>query len=265
MKQERIEIKNELLYLFLILLITEIFNDSVLSAKFSTTVIIGVLGITLLLIWFTRTFNLYSKKKISKYSNVLMKISLKQRLFSYFILPIIFYTSLLVFLFFNRNDLLGHFVIAMCMLLLLILFLNIKSSMNKHYTLHIATKAVFDFICITTLYLLLNAFLRIGFSMTEYMLLGFFSSLVLYIFVLKLHDRFGLVEMLTALASSIFVSVSMIPFWNRNIFILPAVGALTFYLIISLWNIRFSGRFKFTDYLAPVLYVIFAMTLILTM
>lgn len=265
MRQEKIEIKNELLYLFLILLITEIFNDSVLSAKFSTTVIIGILGITLLLIWFIRTFNLYSKKKISKYSNVLMKISLKQRLFSYFILPIIFYTSLLVFLFFNRNGLLGHFVIAMCMLLLLILFLNVKSSMNKHYTLHIATKAVFDFICITTLYLLLNAFLRIGFSMTEYILLGFFSSLVLYIFVLKLHDRLGLVETLTAFASSIFVSVSMIPFWNRNIFILPAVGALTFYLIISLWNIRFSGRFKFTDYLAPVLYVIFAMTLILTM
>ena len=146
-----------------------------LSAKFSTTVIIGIVGIVLLLIWFTRTFNLYSKKKVSKYSNVLMKISLRQRLFSYFILPTIFYSSLLVFLFFNRNDLLGHFVIAMCMLLLLILFLNVKSSMNKHYTLHIATKAVFDFMCITTLYLLLNAFLRIGFSMTEYMLLGFFS------------------------------------------------------------------------------------------
>jgi len=137
--------------------------------------------------------------------------------------------------------------------------------MNKHYTLHIATKAVFDFMCITTLYLLLNAFLRIGFSMTEYMLLGFFSSLVLYIFVLKLHDRLGLVEILTAFASSIFVSVSMIPFWNRNIFIIPAVGALTFYLIISLWNIRFSGKVKFTDYLAPVLYVIFAMALIFTM
>jgi len=136
--------------------------------------------------------------------------------------------------------------------------------MNKHYTLHIATKAVFDFICITTLYLLLNAFLRIGFSLVEYLLLSFFFSFVLYIFVLKLHDRYGLIEFISAFASSIFVSVSMIPFWNRNIFILPAVGALTFYLIISLWNIRFSGKFKFTDYLAPILYVLFAMALILT-
>jgi len=264
MREEKIEIKNELLYLFLVLIVTEIFNDSILNAKFSTTVIIGILGIVLLLIWFIRTFDLYSKKKVSKYSNVLMKISLKQRLFSYFILPIIFYTSLLIFLFFNRNILLGHFVVAMCMLLLLILFLNIKSSMNKHYTLHIATKAVFDFICITTLYLLLNAFLRIGFSLVEYLLLSFFFSFVLYIFVLKLHDRYGLIEFISAFASSIFVSVSMIPFWNRNIFILPAVGALTFYLIISLWNIRFSGKFKFTDYLAPILYVLFAMALILT-
>lgn len=265
MRQEKIEIKNELLYLFLVLLVTEIFNDSVLNARFSTTVIIGVVGIVLLLIWFARTFDLYSKKKVSKYSNVLMRISLKQRLFSYFILPIIFYTSLLVFLFFNRNVLLGHFVIGMCMILLLILFLNVKSSMNKHYTLHIATKAVFDFMCITTLYLLLNAFLRIGFSMVEYLFLSLVSSFVLYIFVLKLHDRFGLIEFLFAFASSVFVSVSMIPFWNRNIFILPAVGALTFYLIISLWNIRFSGKFKFSDYLAPVLYVLLAMALIFTM
>jgi hypothetical protein len=137
--------------------------------------------------------------------------------------------------------------------------------MKKFYTVHIATKAVFDLICITILFLLLNAFLRIGFSIIEYTLLGFFSSLTLYIFVLKLHDRFGLVEIVLAFLSAIVTALSMIPFWNRNIFIIPAVGALTFYLIISLWNIRFSGRVKLNDYLAPVLYVIFALVLILTM
>ena len=56
MREEKIEIKNELLYLFLVLIVTEIFNDSILNAKFSTTVIIGILGIVLLLIWFIRTF-----------------------------------------------------------------------------------------------------------------------------------------------------------------------------------------------------------------
>ncbi len=265
MKYEKVEIKNELLYIFFLLLVTEIFNMSVLQAPLKTVVIWGVFGLLLLIFWFGRAFSLYSKKKISKYSNVLMKISLKERFFSYFILPSIFYSSLLLFLYFNRNEVLGHFVLGMCMILLLFLFLNVKSSMKKFYTMHIATKAVFDFMCITILYLLLNAFLRTGFSMIHYTTLSFISSLILYLFVLKLHDRFGFVEILSAFLSAIFVSASMIPFWNRNVFIIPAVGALSFYLIISLWNIRFSGRVKLNDYLAPVLYVIFALVLILTM
>ena len=265
MKNEKMEIKNELLYLFLLILITEIFLDSVFSANLSTSIIIGLVGFIILEFWFAITFDQYSKKKISKYSNVLMKISLRKRFFSYFILPGIFYLSLLVFLYYNRNILLGHFVLGMCMILLLVLFLNVKSSMRKFYTIHIATKAIFDFICITTLYLLLNAFLRIGFSMTEFLLLSFITSFILYLFLLKLHDRFGSLDILVALASSAFVSASLLPFWNRSIFMLPAVGALAFYLIISLWNIRFSGKVKFSDYLAPVLYVIFALALIFTL
>jgi len=256
MKNEKMEIKNELLYLFLLILITEIFLDSVFSANRSTSIIIGLVGFIILEFWFAITFDQYSKKKISKYSNVLMKISLRKRFFSYFILPGIFYLSLLVFLYYNRNILLGHFVLGMCMILLLVLFLNVNSSMRKFYTIHIATKAIFDFICITTLYLLLNAFLRIGFSMTEFLLLSFITSFILYLFVLKLHDRFGSLEILVALASSAFVSASLLPFWNRSIFMLPAVGALAFYLIISLWNIRFSGKVKFSDYLFILFFVL---------
>ena len=72
MRHEKIEIKNELLYLFFILLITEIFFDSVLSTKLSTSIIIGIIGLVLLEIWFAVTFDQYSKKKVSKYSNVLI-------------------------------------------------------------------------------------------------------------------------------------------------------------------------------------------------
>ena len=65
MKNEKIEIKNELLYLFLLVLITEIFFDSVFSAKLSTSIIIGLVGFLLLEVWFAVTFDQYSKKKIS--------------------------------------------------------------------------------------------------------------------------------------------------------------------------------------------------------
>ncbi|MGI5897712.1 MAG: hypothetical protein ACOX6Q_00960 [Candidatus Dojkabacteria bacterium] len=264
MSATKLKLKNEILYIIVLLFVTEAFNYAVLRTSFKYLLILGVLALLILELWFVRTFILYSRKKISKYSDVVMKISLKRRFFQYFILPALFYTSLLLFLYFNRNILLGHFVIVICVSFVLLLFLNVKSSLNKYYSVALATRTIFDFICITTLYLLLNSYLRIGFSMWEFIFLSFVSSLVLLISILKIHDKFGSLEFLIAIISSVIVSLSMLAVWNNNILVIPSVGALSFYLITSFWNLRFAGRTKFTDYLYPVVYVLLALSLILT-
>jgi len=259
----KLKIKNDILYLFLLLTVTQFFNYSVLRAPLRFLILLGVVGLLLLETWFVRVFSIYSEKKVSKYSDVIIRISLKDRFFGYFILPAIFYVSLLFFLFFNRNEMLGYVVLAGCMILLLVLFLNVKSSLNKLYSLAIATRAIFDFICITIFYLLLNSYIRIGFGMEMFTILTILSSLVLLVFVLKIHDRLGFIEFLVSILSSLVVSLFTIFFWNYNIFVIPAVGALAFYLIISIWNIRFSGKIKFVDYLIPFLYVVIAIILVL--
>ncbi|MFA5634031.1 MAG: hypothetical protein WCY00_02710 [Candidatus Dojkabacteria bacterium] len=261
----KLKLKNDLFYLFVILLITQIFNHSVLSSSFSFLLILGFLGLMLLETWFIKTFRDYSSKKISKYSDVIVKISLKKRFFGYFILPAIFYISLLIFLYFNRNMLLGHVVLGVCTVLLLILFLNVKSSLNRIYSFAIATRAVFDFMCITIFYLLLNSFVRIGVSMEIFTVLLSISALILLIFVLRIHDRLGPFELLIAIFSSLFIAMFNLFFWNYNIFVIPAVGTLAFYLIISLWNVRFAGKIKLLDYLIPFFYVVIAIILILTL
>ncbi|KUK67507.1 MAG: transmembrane(s)protein [candidate division WS6 bacterium 36_33] len=259
----KLKIKNDILYLFLLLTVTQFFNYSVLRAPLRFLVLLGVVGLLLLETWFIRAFSIYSGKKVSKYSDVIIRISLKDRFFGYFILPAIFYVSLLFFLFFNRNEMLGYVVLAGCMVLLLVLFLNVKSSLNKLYSLAIATRAIFDFICITIFYLLLNSYIRIGFGIEMFTILTILSSLVLLVFVLKIHNRLGFIEFLVSILSSLVVSLFTIFFWNYNIFVIPAVGALAFYLIISIWNIRFSGKIKFVDYLIPFLYVAIAIILVL--
>jgi hypothetical protein len=208
---------------------------------------------------------MYSGRKVSKYSDVIIRISLKSRFFAYFILPGIFYISLLFFLYFNRNEILGYAVLGGCAVLLMILFLNVKSSLNKLYSLAIATRAIFDFICITIFYLLLNSYVRIGVSIELFAILSVVSALVLLIFVLKIHDRLGFLEYLVALFSALFISLFTILFWNYNVFVIPAIGALAFYLIISIWNIRFAGKIKFVEYLVPFLYVLIAIILILNL
>jgi hypothetical protein len=222
------------------------------------------LGIVLLETWFIRSFRLYSGKKISKYSDVIVRISLKERFFSYFVLPLLFYASILAFLYFNRNLLLGHVVLGICMVLFLVLFLNVKSSLNKIYSIENATRAIFDFICITILYLLTNIFVRVGFSMWIFALILFGTSFVLLLFSLKLHRKLGFLEILVSKLSAIFISCLTIIFWSTNIFVIPIVAALAFYLVISIWNIRFSGKIHLVDYFLPFLYVVLALILILT-
>lgn len=264
MKKYRLQVQNDILYLFLLLLITEIFFFSVLRASFGVLLFIGVLGLLLLETWFIRVFTMYSGKKISQYSEVIARISLKERFFEYFILPALFYISLLCFLFFTRNELLGHIVLGVCMVLFLILFLNVKSSLKKYYSIEVATRAIFDFICITIFYLCLNSFVRLGFSLLEYLVLSTLVATILFYFVLKIHDRVGLVELSVSALSATCISLGMLVIWETNIFIIPTVGALLFYLIISLWNVRFSGRTSLSDYLMPFLYVLISLILIFT-
>jgi len=261
----KLKVKNDLLYLFILLVVTQFFNYSVLRSSLLFLVLLGLLGLILLETWFVRAFTLYSGRKVSKYSNVIIRISLKSRFFGYFILPAVFYISLLFFLYFNRNEVLGYVVLAGCAILLLILFINVKSSLGKLYSLAIATRAIFDFMCITIFYLLLNSYIRIGVSIEMFTALSLVSALILLIFILKIHDRLGIFEYLVSLLSALFISFFTILFWNYNIFVIPAIGALAFYLIISIWNVRFAGKIKLIEYLVPFLYVLVAIILILNL
>lgn len=264
MKKYRLKVQNDIIYLFILLAITEFFSYLVPHTRGISLYITGGLGILLLETWFIKTFRRYSEKKISKYSDVIVKISLKERFFSYFILPLIFYISILAFLFFNRNILLGHVVLGICMVLFLILFLNVKSSLNKVYSVANATRAIFDFICITILYLLTNIYVRVGFPMMTFGLILFITTFILLLFSLKLHRKLGYIEVLVSILSSIFIACLTIIFWSTNIFVIPLISVLGFYLVISMWNIRFSGKIHFADYILPFLYVVLALILILT-
>lgn len=263
MEKFKLKIQNDLFYLFILLFVSEVFNYLTESAKLTTLILVGAFGVVLLETWFVRTFALYSGRKISKYSDVIVRISLKERFFEYFILPTIFYLAILAFLYFNKHLLLGHVVLGISMCLFLILFLNVKTSLNKLYKIGNVTKIIYDVICITILYLLVNIFVRLGLSQLLTLLLVLLTSLILLLFILRIHDKLGWYEVVTAFLSSLFISFVTLIVFNLNIFIIPAITALSFYLIISLWNIRFSGKIHLVDYLIPFLYVAVALTLIL--
>jgi hypothetical protein len=156
----------------------------------------------------------------------------------------------------------AYWVMALCMGVIFALFVNVKSSLGKVYRISSLTKGIFDLICIVTFYLSLNVLFRFDLNVQGVLLMAGGLAMIMFLSELQLHDRLNLTSLLIAFVSSVFVSLAMGVFIFQSIFIATAVGTLAFYLIISLWNIRFSGKYKFTDYLVPFIYGIIALILI---
>lgn len=260
--KHKVDLKNEILYLVLIIIVTIYFSYSTHTPN-NMYILSGVLGNLLILTWFIRAFALYSGRKISQYSEVIQRISLKERFFTCFVLPIIFYTSLLLFVYFNTQFVMDIVLIIMASILLLILFLNVKSSFKKIYSIEKQTRAIFDFICIASFYMILSVVVRLGQSMLISLPIIFFTSLIFFWSDIKIHRKEGLSSFVLTVLSSVFVAIICGIFFETNIFVIPAVGTLAFYLILSIWNIRFAGKIKFADYLAPFIYSMLALILIL--
>ena len=248
--------------MILIVLVTVYFSYST-HAYGSLFLIAGILGTVLLLTWFVRAFALYSGRRISQYSEVIQRISIRDRFFSYFILPTVFYGSLLLYIYYNTSFYMDLVLIGIASLQLFILFINVKSSLSKVYTIASQTRAVFDFMCISTFFLLLSVYIRLGFDIWMFLGLVFLTSLILFWFDIKVHSKEGFSSFGLSFLSSLFVAITSCIFFATNIFVIPAVGTLAFYLILSLWNIRFSGKVHLVDYLVPFIYSILALILIL--
>lgn len=264
MNKSILNFKTELLYLLLILVLTLIFSFYTHTVGY-TSYIAGALGLLLLITWFIRSFAMYSGRKISRYSEVIQRISLKERFFAYFVLPSLFYTSLLLFLLFNTSTVIEYFVIGIVIIQLGILFLNVRSSFSKIYTLQSHTRAIFDFICITIFFLVQSVLVRMGLDFYIFIIFSLTLSLILLLFDLRLHSKGGLSGIVMSVISSLFIVTLLSSFWSTNIYVIPSIGTLAYYLVISLWNVRFSGRVKFTDYLPPFIYSVLALILILNL
>lgn len=260
--KKRIELKKELLYLGLITLVTVYFAYSTHVPNI-TYMLSGVLGILLILTWFLKSFMMYSGRKVSQYSEVIQRISIRERFFTYFVLPVLFYTSLLLFIYFNTSFVMDMVLILFSTILILVLFLNVKSSFRKIYMIEAQTRAIFDFICIASFYMLASVIIRVGIGMWFFLLLLFVMSTILFWSDIKIHRHESLFSFVISLASALFVCAASGIFFNTNIFIIPAISTLSFYLILSIWNIRFAGKLKLVDYLPPFIYSILALILIL--
>jgi len=252
--------RKELVYTILIFVLWEIssFSDNAFH------IYLFGLGITLVLVWCITTLFKYSIRQISKYTETMVKLQIKQRWISYIFIPSIFFSSVSLYLFFVSNDFYKQFIILIGVVCLFILFTNIKSSYLKQYSIEKNTRVIFDLINIVFLFCVVSGMQYSGlFTYQTISLIAGLAVLLLLISALSISQQYTATGFVIALVFAIIVG--LVAYFARllNFFVYPFAVVLVFYMLLSFWHIRLSGERHFSGYLPPILFALMAIVIIL--
>jgi hypothetical protein len=224
---------------------------------------LSVLGFFLLVIWIFSQYFEHYQKSISKYSNVLIKYTLHERIYDFCVSPALLYITTILFIYQSREIALKEVIIVLVSVTQFILFVNISKSYDKHRNVPAISRYLFEAIGLMQYYMLI--------SISTYYL-GMESVVIvssLFAFGLLLLNLIGKKQLSITGFVILFVSVIFLTtfayfarYLNINLF--TALVSVAYYVVSSLWNLKLSGHFKFIDYLTPFMFGLMFTLLILT-
>jgi len=254
--------KRELYYTILVFVVFELITVLQNIVHIS---LLGVLGLILLFAWIVGSITYYSKKKISRFSDVMVRLEVRKRWYTTIFMPLALYLSTFAFINIVKEEFIIQFAIFLGSVALFVLFMNVRSSFEKSFNIEKNTRVVFNVINVVIFFLISSILMwtqvynTVNLSLII-MALAFLIFLTNAIFVDKLSFNtlcvvlvFGLI-----LGASAYFSEYLAYFPG------PFVVTLVFYMLFSIWHIRLSGELKVSKYIEPVLFTMMAMIIVLT-
>ncbi len=249
-------------YLFLIFELLTTPQFTLFPVIYSVVITTGFL---LIISWLVHTYTQFAPKKISKYSEVLLKLNLKSRLFTHVIMPILFYSMISLFLLVNRNIYIDQIVIVLSVISFFFLFLHIRTSYERVFYIARKSRIVYDAISILMLYFSISAILQVTFSWVITSMAVLLLSFLALLYMLYWNNKVSGSGLLVAIFCSLALWSLSILLQGRNIFIYPAIITIIYYMIVSIWHVRFSGSTDYNEYIPPVMYTLMALILIMSL
>jgi len=254
--------RRELLYTILFFVIFE-FIATVDSVPFFAA---GVwVGLILLLTWIFLAFVYYSGKKVSRFSEVIIKMQLKVRWYNYVFVPIAFFLSICAFIFFVKSTFLAQFMIIFGCVCLFGLMVHIRATYQNLQAVSQISRAVFDYINVIFFYVL-STTLSISGSVEKIPLSIIMGFLAFFILVadLKMLEKPSFIGTLFAVVGgAIIIGIGVLAI-RLNIYIFPFILTLGFYTVFSFWHIRLTGEKRLDHYIPPILFLLMSLILVLS-
>ena len=200
----------------------------------------------------------------------LKSVRWREHLLHHAVLPILLYTSGVLFLFFNRITALDQAAIVILSGLFFMVLYNVSATYLRMYRLSRNTRVVFDFVNIFVFYFGVDAMINLslyeGISRT-YVLVG--SALLTFVLIglMIVSTKQWSLEMLGVLiAGSVLVGLTVYIVWLLpvfNIAVISLVSTVMFYLVDVYWHHSLEGSFSWDVMSQYMLYALMALILLL--
>lgn len=227
--------------------------------------ILSFIGFLALIVWIIATMVYYSKKSVSKYSDVMLRLEIRERWYNQIFVPILLYISITFIAIFVQIEIIKQFIFILSTISFFLLFYFTKISYQKVFSIEKNTRLVIDLIS-TILFFAFGLSLTISgqFQLIYISLfLGIYTSLA---FIGSSYNAniFSINSVLWAFLSGISIFIFGLFFQNLTMLLFPIVMTMFFYLLLSFWHLKIMGEHSLEKYLTPVIFIIMSLLIILS-
>lgn len=259
------EYRREFMYVTVLFVLWEIAQiPEIIGIGWLYSILIFIGGL-LIIAWIMSSYSGLSKKKVSKYSNVLLKINFKERFFLYFFYPLFFYLVISYYLFENKSLLMSQFIIIISTGLMFIMFTYLRASYEKNFSIARNAKVAFKFMDIILFYVSISVLTLYGVSDIVKVVGVVLASLILLGHQLMMHKQLSSNAAIILFASVFVLAGVAVLLLSVPILQYPILISIAFYLVISWWSIRLEGISKLDEYIPPLLFSLMAYIIVVSL
>lgn len=257
--------KREFVYSSFLFLIFEFLATRTITYNILIYCLIALSGLILITFWIMVINIKYGSRKISKWSDVLLKASFKEKFFGNILLPIVFYLSVCTFIFFDISQYLNQIVLVVFVYLISILMISIQKSYEKVFVVSKNIRILQDFINIVIYFMLISAIFRV--SVSDYVMYSGIVIGTLYVisYMLISRRRWDYVNLSISIGVSLLILLIVIYIKSFMYLSVPNISTIFLYTVISIWHTRLEGGIKLVEYIPIIMYSLMALILVLSL
>lgn len=253
--------KREFLYTVILFSLIEVFT--VVDYGIAGIIII-ITALLILLTWIFISILMFTKKNVSRFTDVMLKLEIRKRWYSTIFMPLALFLSLVTYISEVKSDLLRQLIILFSMIMFYILFIHIKSSFQKAFSVSKNTKVILDIINVFIFFLYISALTGSGvLNLLSLFFIVFSVSSVILLANLKSMEVLNIQGFLWAVGGALLVSLVTLIAPYINVFILSFILTLTFYSVITFWHLKANGENSVSKYIEPLLFVVMALMIVI--